>query len=100
DHNGDDDDHNGRSHVDRHDDCVSRRVIRRRLVSAGWHEFNHVVFKRNIVRFRATNYDGERYLVFLNRCSGRIVDTLRLDSYPKRKRHAKRRHYRYKHDLY
>lgn len=59
--------------------CVPRRVIRRRLLSAGWHAFNRVVFKGDIVRFYASDARGARHIVFLNRCSGRIIDSLRLE---------------------
>ena len=53
--------------------CVPRRAIRDRLLSGGWHDFNQVEFEGRFVRFNATDIDGERFALVLNRCSGRIV---------------------------
>ncbi len=60
--------------------CVPRRVIRRRLLGAGWHAFNRVVFKGELVRFHATDRDGIRHLVYLDRCSGRVMDKVAIDT--------------------
>lgn len=65
---------------EKHAACLPRHIIRDRLHSAGWSEFEDVDFQDHNVEFVATDRDGYRFRVFIDRCTGEIVDQIRIES--------------------
>lgn len=53
--------------------CLHPGKIRRILKRDGWHDFELLQQGPHRVRLRATDYDGRRFRLVLNRCNGEIV---------------------------
>lgn len=53
--------------------CLPPRKIRRRLAKRGWHNFYIVRMNPRIIKVRATNFNGRRFVLRLDRCDGYIL---------------------------
>ncbi len=53
--------------------CVRPHKIRKRLKRRGWHNLNVVNVNRRVIRVRATNFNGRRFVLRVNRCDGYIM---------------------------
>lgn len=54
--------------------CASRQTVRRRLQSAGWHDFEDARATGGIAVVEARHDTGRRYRLSIDRCSGEVVD--------------------------
>lgn len=57
----------------RHFGCVHPRKIRRRLVRQGWHRFRILNMNPRVIRMKASNYNGRRFILRVDRCEGYIL---------------------------
>lgn len=63
-----------------HKDCVSRRVVRKRLRAHGWRGFRHFERNGDVVLVQARRRHSRRlFELTLDRCSGEIVDVCPLN---------------------
>ena len=53
--------------------CVRPHKIRKRLIRRGWHNLNVVNVNRRVLRVKATNYNGRRFVLRVDRCDGDIL---------------------------
>ncbi len=53
--------------------CIPPRKIKRRLARRGWHSFYIVRMNRRVIRVKATNYNGRRFVLRVDRCDGYIL---------------------------
>jgi len=63
-----------------YDECVPRRVARRRLIRNGWDDFRDLQVRGRIVLVRARSPSGRPFDLTIDRCSGDIVDARPLRS--------------------
>jgi len=53
--------------------CIPPRKIKRRLKRRGWHNFYIVRMNPRVIRLKATNYNGRRFVLRVDRCEGYIL---------------------------
>lgn len=53
--------------------CMHPRKIRRTLIQQGWHEFKFLKEGPRRIRMLATDYDGQRFKLVVDRCRGSII---------------------------
>lgn len=53
--------------------CLHPRQIRRRLIKRGWHDFEILRERPRRIVMRATNYNGRRFRIVVDRCDAHIV---------------------------
>ena len=58
---------------DWNDTCVPKRKIRRKLIKRGWHDFHILRQGPRRIKLLATNYNGRRFNLVLNACTGHII---------------------------
>ncbi len=63
-------------------DCLHPRQIRRSLTKRGWHDFEILRERPRRVRMKATNYNGRRFRIVVDKCDATII-----------RRHPIRRHW-------
>lgn len=53
--------------------CLPIRKIHRSLIKRGWHDFHSLNEGPRRVRMLATNYNGRRFKLVVDKCSGEII---------------------------
>lgn len=53
--------------------CVHPKKIRRRLIRQGWHNFRILRVNPRVIRAKATNFRGRRFMLRISRCDGYII---------------------------
>lgn len=53
--------------------CLPIRKIHRRLIKRGWHDFHRLNEGPVRIRMLATNYNGRRFRLVVDKCSGEII---------------------------
>lgn len=54
--------------------CIPRHVIRERLVSEGWHDFELREFDGEVATVKARRPSGRPFILTIERCRGTVVD--------------------------
>lgn len=54
-------------------DCLHPRQIRRSLTKRGWHDFEILREMPRRIRMKATNYNGRRFRIVVDKCDATIV---------------------------
>lgn len=54
-------------------DCLPKRKIRRSLIKRGWHDFHILKDRPRRIKLLATNFNGRRFKLVLDACSGDII---------------------------
>ncbi len=53
--------------------CLPKHAMRQRLVRSGWVDFELIKRNPNRIRLRATNFNGRRFVLVLDSCSGHVI---------------------------
>lgn len=53
--------------------CLHPRKIRRRLIKRGWHDFHILKERPRRIVMLATNYNGRRFRIVVDKCDAHIV---------------------------
>lgn len=70
------------NHSDDYDNyCLPKHKIRRRLVKRGWHDFDLIGQGPDRIRLAATNFNGRRFKIVVDRCNGNIIKRRPLRAY-------------------
>jgi hypothetical protein len=62
-------------------DCLPKRKIRRGLIKRGWHDFHILKERPRRIKLLATNYNGRRFKLVLNACTGDIIRRMPMRKY-------------------
>jgi|GEM_PF-6934010 len=62
-------------------DCLPKRKIRRVLIKRGWHDFHIIKERPRRIKLLATNYNGRRFKLVLNACTGDIIRRMPMRKY-------------------
>lgn len=62
-------------------DCLPKRKIRRSLIKRGWHDFHILKERPRRIKLLATNYNGRRFKLVLNACTGEIIRRMPMRKY-------------------
>lgn len=63
------------------DECLPKRKIRRSLIKRGWHDFHILRRGPRRIKLLATNYNGRRFKLVLNACTGHIIRRVPMRKY-------------------
>ncbi|GAA6212304.1 hypothetical protein NBRC116602_20450 [Hyphomicrobiales bacterium 4NK60-0047b] len=61
--------------------CLPKRKIRRTLIKRGWHDFHILKERPRRIKLLATNYNGRRFKLVLNACTGHIIRRIPMRKY-------------------
>lgn len=61
--------------------CLPKRKIRRVLIKRGWHDFHILKERPRRIKLLATNYNGRRFKLVLNACTGDIIRRIPMRKY-------------------
>lgn len=53
--------------------CLPQDLLRHRLIESGWHDFRHIANGGSRIRLLATNYNGRRFRLVIDACTGVII---------------------------